>query len=228
MLNRYCETVCPGFLSQEILFIAFYFNDVNKLADGVCKVKIMVNQLYLGYAFGWDTESIAKVAICQLREKNLIAQKCPKAQLIRNEYIRQLPNILKIFGYIPVINVIAGAVAIAHAFHSDKYSPNNAVEWRERGVAMIFCGPILLVVDLIVHLYHLKIANQYSETHTDLIEAFNVTHKHTKIHLPAQQVRCLIEPEVSAQPPTPTTMSKDSEEPLSPLNEQKFWWEEVD
>lgn len=195
MLNRYCETVCPGFLTQEILFIAFYFNYVNKLADGVCKVKIMVNPLYLGYAFGWDTESIAKVAICQLREKKLIDhQKCPKAQLIRNEYIRQLPNILKISGYIPVINVIAGAVAIAHAFHSDKYSPNNAVEWRGRGVAMIFCGPILFIVDLIVHIYHLKIANKYSKEHPNLIEAFNAEHKHTRIYLPAQKVKCIIEP----------------------------------
>ncbi|HEV7738370.1 MAG TPA: DUF1016 N-terminal domain-containing protein, partial [Chlamydiales bacterium] len=37
--------------------------------------------------------------------------------------------------------------------------------WRGRGVAMIFGGPFLLVIDSIVHLYNLSIANGYRNDH---------------------------------------------------------------
>ena len=152
----------------------------------------MVSRIYLGDAFGWDTESTAKTAIAQLREEKIISiDKCPKAQLIKNKSIRWLPNILKILGYIPVINVIAGIVAIANSEISHLgCGPNHAAKWRGRGVAMILGGPLLLVVDLIVHVSNLSIANKYSRDHADLIEAFNTTHEHTPALWPGFPVLC--------------------------------------
>jgi len=150
-----------------------------------------MTRLYLGNAFGWDTDTTAKVAIAQLREERIISVgKCPKAQLIKNESIRWQPNILKILGYIPVINIIAGIIAIANSENSREYNPNHTALWRGRGVAMIFGGPLLLVVDSIVHLYNLSIANGYSNDHANLIQAFNTAHAHTPAYWPGHPVYC--------------------------------------
>lgn len=151
----------------------------------------MVNRLYLGDAFGWDTNTTAQVAISQLREEKIInATKCPKAQLIKNESVRWLPNIIKILGYIPIINVIAGIVAIKNLDNSPEYHPNHTAKWRGRGVAMILAGPILLVVDLITHISNLRIAKKYMKEHPDLIESFNTKHEHTPAYWPKHPVYC--------------------------------------
>ena len=72
----------------------------------------MINRLYVGSAFGWDTEDLAKVAISQLREEKIIAVSvCPKVHLLKNESYRWMPNIVKILGYVPVINIVAGIAA---------------------------------------------------------------------------------------------------------------------
>lgn len=141
-----------------------------------------MTRLYLADAFGWDTDTTAKVAIAQLREERIIkVNNCPKAQLIKNESIRWQPNTIKILGYIPVINVIAGIVAICYSGNpGHEFGPNHTAFWRARGVAMIFGGPLLFVVDLIAHLYHLSIANNYSNDHANLIQAFDTTHTHTR------------------------------------------------
>ena len=153
-----------------------------------------MTRLYLGNAFGWDTEATAKVAIAQLRAERMISvDKCPQAQLIKNESIRWHPNILKILGYIPVLNLIAGIVAIANAESSHEYGPNHTALWRGRGVAMILSGPLLLIVDLIVHLYHLRIVNRYNSDHPNLIEAFNTTHAHTPAAWAGHPVFCCLE-----------------------------------
>lgn len=153
----------------------------------------MINRLYLADAFGWDTESKAKVAIAQLREEKIIDnQKCPKAQLIYNESVRGLPNLLKMIGYIPVINIFAGILAITQSpNNSAKYEPNHSARWKMRGVAMILTGPLLLIVDAIKFVYELKIANKYGKDHPKLMEAFNPSHKHTIAYWPGHPVDCI-------------------------------------
>lgn len=151
-------------------------------------------RLYPGNAFGWDTEFIAKVAIVQSREIYRADQlKCPKSQLIKNESIRWLPNILKIFGYIPGLNLMAGVTACIGSRGSPRYSPNHTANWIGRGVAMIVTGPLLLIVDLIVHLYHLSVAKRYEYEHQMLMGIFNVRHRHA-VHgrWPGHPVQCLI------------------------------------
>lgn len=153
-----------------------------------------MTRLYLANAFGWDTDTTAKVAIAQLREEGIIrADKCPKAQLIKNESIRWQPNILKILGYIPVINFFAGILAIVSSESSHESAPNHNALWKCRGVAMIFGGSLLLIVDLIVHLFNLYIAHNYSNDHPDLIEAFNTSHGHTPAYWPGHPVYCKLQ-----------------------------------
>jgi hypothetical protein len=153
----------------------------------------MVNGLYLGDAFGWDTENTAKVAITQLRTQNLIdVEKCPKAQLIKNRYLRWLPNVLKIFGYIPGINVVAGIVAIANSKKdSDALGPNHTARWIGRGIVMIISGPLLLVIDLIKYLFDRNTANRYSKNNPDLMNAFNTSHGHNTPPYPGHPIRCI-------------------------------------
>lgn len=158
--------------------------------------EIMINRIYLADAFGWDTETTAKVAIAQLREKKVIALKCPKAQLLRNESFRWKPNLLKILGYIPIINVIAGIIAIMNSEKNEVFCPNHTEKWKRRGVAMIVGGPLLLIVDLIAHVYHLSIADKYKKDHPDLIKAFDTgaDHYHTQAWYPGYPVYCYGKP----------------------------------
>jgi hypothetical protein len=149
-----------------------------------------MTRLYLSDAFGWDTETTAKVAIAELREITIYKHRCPEEMLIKNRSYRWQPNILKILGYLPVINVIAGFVAIAGSKNFTASGPNHTALWKGRGVAMIFGGPLLLVVDLIVHLYNLSIANKYSKDNPQLIQAFNTGHQHTEAYWPGHPVFC--------------------------------------
>lgn len=145
---------------------------------------------------GWDTESTAKVAIAQLREKNLIqTNKCPKAQLIRNESIRWMPNVLKILGYFLGLNIIVGIVVIVAAKDESKgdlpkLGPDHTARWRGRGVAMIFGGPLLFIIDLIKFICNRSIVNRYQKAHPQLIEAFNTSHGHTLAYWPRHPVFC--------------------------------------
>lgn len=156
-----------------------------------------MTKLYSINVFGWDTNTTAKVAIAQLKEERVFSEdKCPKALLIHNQSIRWQPNILKILGYIPVINVVVGIAIIseklanADSDNTSKYNPNYNGFWKARAVAMIFCGPLLLVVDLIVHLHHLRFAKRYSHDHANFIQAFNTTHNHSEAHWPGHPIFC--------------------------------------
>ncbi len=151
-----------------------------------------IDKLYLGDAFGWDTENNAKVAIAQLRENNSIqTNKCPKAQLIKNESIRWQPNALKILGYIPVVNIIAGIVAIATSKDDSlELGPNRTARWTGRGVAMIIGGPLLFIVDLIKFICDHQIVKRYQKKHPLSIEAFNTSHGHTLAYWPGHPVYC--------------------------------------
>lgn len=149
------------------------------------------NRLYLGDAFGWDTESTAKVAISQLRSENTIrTEECPCAQLIKNASFRWLPNGLKILGYIPIVNVFAGIVAFRNSEGFSGSGPNHMIRWKIRGAAMIVGGPLLLAVDLIKHLFNLRIVNNYNREHADLIQAFNTNHRHSPSFWPGHPIHC--------------------------------------
>ena len=154
-----------------------------------------IDKLYLGDAFGWDTENNAKVAIAQLRENNSIKcgpNDCSEAQLIKNGSIRWLPNALKILGYIPVVNIIAGIVAIATSKdNSSVLGPNHTARWRGRGVAMIIGGPLLFIVDLIKFICDHQIVKRYQKDYSASIEAFNTSHEHTVPCWPGHPVKCL-------------------------------------
>jgi hypothetical protein len=152
-----------------------------------------ISRLYLGDAFGWDTESAAKVAISQLRESNEIkTNKCPASQLLLNESVRWYPNALKFAGYIPVLNIIAGVLAITYSESGMGVGPDHTPKWIGRGVAMMFGGPLLLIVDLVKYLYDRSIVDQYNAAYPALIEAFNVTHNHTKAYWPGHPVDCIL------------------------------------
>lgn len=135
--------------------------------------------LYLVDAFGWGSESTAKVAISRLRQENIIStKKCPKVQLIKSESIRWHSNILKILGYIPGINVIAGIIAMACAQNEEELRPHNKQFWIGRGVAMIFTGPFLAIADLAKFIFDCTITAKYNRENKRLIEEFNVLHEH--------------------------------------------------
>ncbi len=149
--------------------------------------------LYLADAFGWDVESTAKVAISRLREEKIISRdKCPKAQLIKNGSLRWQPNLLKFFGYIPVVNVLAGIAIIAQADSVDKefFRPDHRQFWIARGVAMIFTGPLLFLVDLVKVIYDYTVFLKFKEENKGLIEAFNTSHKHTPAYWPGHPIFC--------------------------------------
>ena len=152
----------------------------------------MSNRLYLGDAFGWEIEWTAKVAISQLREESIIStDKCPKAQLIKNESLRWQPNLLKVLGYLPIINVVAGAVAIYQAEEGREYRPHHKQMWMGRGVAMVFTGPLLVMVDLIKFLFDCRIAAKYHREKESLIHQFNTSHGHSPAYWPGHPISCL-------------------------------------
>ena len=153
----------------------------------------MTNRLYLGHAFGWDTEITAKVAISQLRDKQIIStHDCPKAQLIKNRSYRRIPNTLKLIGYFPGLHIVAGIVAIAHSWkNSHACDPNHQNMWIGRGIAMIIAGPGLLVVDAIKYLFDMHIANMYKKANPAAMQAFNTPHGHTTAYWPGHPIRCI-------------------------------------
>jgi hypothetical protein len=156
----------------------------------------MISKLYLGDAFGWETESTAMVAISQLREESKIDRsKCPKAQLIKNGSVRWQPNVIKILGYIPAINVLAGAIALAFVAtsHEDEsvLRPHHKTFWILRSVCMIFTGPLLFIVDLIKHIFDSKVVSKYNRDNREAIEKFNTSHEHSSPPWPLHPVDCL-------------------------------------
>ncbi len=152
-------------------------------------------KLYLGDAFGWETESTAKVAISELREEGKISSdsKCPKAQLIKNQSYRSQTNGLKVLGYIPIINIIAGIVAIVFSTDAsnNECRPNNQKFWIARGVAMILTGPLLAIVDLGKFIFDKIMTAKYNKNHKELIEQFDTDHKHTPAFWAGHPVDCL-------------------------------------
>lgn len=153
----------------------------------------MIDKLYLSAAFGWDSESIAKVAISQLRtESKIYCGTCPKAQLIKNGSFRWQPNMLKLVGYIPVINILAGVFALVAVRNEYGLSPNHASMWKVRGVAMILTGPLLVIVDAIKFIFDSVIAAKYHRENPDLIEKFNTTHGHSNPPWTGHPVDCFM------------------------------------
>jgi hypothetical protein len=57
-----------------------------------------MTQLYLGEAFGWQTDSTAKAALSQLQEKSKITKRCPEAQLVQAKSHLIKINGIKILG----------------------------------------------------------------------------------------------------------------------------------
>jgi hypothetical protein len=151
-----------------------------------------MNKIYLGNAFGWDTERTAKVAISQLRDEGIIhVGGCAKAQLIKNESFRWMSNVLKVLGYVPALHIVAGIVAIVNPEGSRGCSPNHNANWRWRGVAMIVGGPLLFIADLIQHLFDLRAVNQYNQAHPNAMQAFDVAHRHNKPPYAGHPVWCI-------------------------------------
>lgn len=152
-----------------------------------------MTQLYLGEAFGWQTDSTAKVALSQLQEKSKITKRCPKAQLIQAQSHLPLINAVKILGYIPVLNILAGGLAIYFASEGgNSERPHNREFWILRGVCMILFGPLLAIADLIKTICNETIAKKFCKENPELIAKFNTSHAHnTPGWWPAgQPVRC--------------------------------------
>jgi hypothetical protein len=152
----------------------------------------VTTRLYLSDAFGWDTESTAMVAISQLREESTnYRNKCPKSQLIKNASLRWQPNLAKILGYLPVVNVIAGTLAILYAKNEPELRPNHRQMWVVRGVAMILTGPLLFVADLIKFIFDSVVVAKYNRENQRLIQMFTVSHSHSIPPWPGHPVSCL-------------------------------------
>lgn len=141
----------------------------------------MVQRLYLSDAFGWETKSIDKVGISQLREKKLMVRGCAKAQLKNQPSV--IGNLIKVAGYIPVLNIITGVFVIYASSTSKNHDlrrPHHKEFWIARGVAMILCGPLLIPVDGIKTIYDRIIAAVYAKKHPALMAEFNCPHKHVQ------------------------------------------------
>lgn len=151
----------------------------------------MVDRLYLGDALGWGSDSTSKVAISQLREKNIIIKRCAKAQVIQSSGPRLLATTVKILGYIPILNIIVGALAIHYASNSNRQRPHNKEFWILRGVSMILFGPLLIPIDFIKTLCDERIASKYTKKHPELIAQFNCPHNHSTPSITGQPVWCI-------------------------------------
>lgn len=151
-----------------------------------------MTNLYLGEAFGWQTETIAKVAIAQLGEKNIIAKRCRQAQLLQAESFDPLNFGIKIFGYIP-FNILAGGLAIHHVITNnpeDSSQPYHNAFWILRGVSMIVAGPLLIAVDLIKTIYDEINAAKYIKANPKLMAQFNTPHTHNNPGWPGHPIWC--------------------------------------
>lgn len=151
-----------------------------------------MSNLYLGDAFGWQSENIAKVAISQLGDKNVISDRCRKAQLIHAQSFN-IENLgIKILGYIPFLNIIAGSVTIYLGINErgNSLRPHHNKFWFLRGVSMIVLGPLLIVVDLIKTIHDQIIARKYINANPELIDKFNVLHTHNEPGWPGHPVDC--------------------------------------
>ncbi len=153
-----------------------------------------MTSLYLGDAFGWQSENTAKVAISQLGEKNIIHQRCRKAQLFQAQSHNPVNLGIKILGYIPVLNILAGSLAIYSGItnnsgRSERSHNNNF--WILRGVSMILLGPLLIAVDLIKTIHDEIIAAKYIKANPELIaQQFNIPHRHNSPAWPGHPVSC--------------------------------------
>lgn len=152
-----------------------------------------MTKLYLGEAFGWETESRSKMIISQLREENkiVLSSTCPKRQLVKNDMFRLQSNSAKLLGYIPVINIIMGLMAIYYSSKDSTSGPNHRAMWIFRGIATILTGPLLIVADLAKTIFDQRIVAKYHREHPQLIQQFNVPHKHSPSYWPGHPVRCL-------------------------------------
>lgn len=150
--------------------------------------------LSFGDAFGWETESRAKVGILQDRENNptRYLNRCLEAKLIINGSYRPLYNLPKIVGYLPGVNILVGFFLIrdAEKFPTSSANRNN---WKVRGVATILTGPLLIIVDLAKYIYDMTIAVKYEREHPGALGAFDTPHEHSLSHWPGHPVDCLNE-----------------------------------
>ncbi|MBY0529027.1 MAG: hypothetical protein K2P51_02430 [Rhabdochlamydiaceae bacterium] len=152
----------------------------------------MLQRLYLSDAFGWDTEARSKVALSQLREDvPSYRTTCPKAQLIKNCSYHWQPNTIKFLGYIPILNLFAGALAISSAENGREFRPNNKQFWVARGIAMIFTGPALLIADLLKYAYDRSVMAAYGKTHPNYMDQFNTSHRHSIAFWTGHPIECL-------------------------------------
>jgi hypothetical protein len=153
-----------------------------------------MTSLYLGEAFGWQFENTAKVAISQLGEKNIITKRCRKAQLLQAQSHNPVHLGVKILGYIPVLNILAGSLAIYYGITNNSGSSerhHNNKFWILRGVSMILVGPLLIAVDLIKTIHDEIVAAKYIKANSELIaQQFNTPHRHNNPAWPGHPVWC--------------------------------------
>jgi len=151
------------------------------------------DRLYLGSPFGFETEYTAKVAIDQLRKREIIrVGNCPEALLIKNRPYRWITNAVKFLGCIPGPHFIVAFIAylvfagIESPFsqfpHHD--TPYHNIKWKCWVMATLIGGPLACPLMLVVHLTatcaRLRIADKYSKKHPNLMQAFKTNHTHTQ------------------------------------------------
>ena len=56
---------------------------------------------------------------------------------------------------------------------------------------MIFLGPLLLIVDLIAHVYHLHIAHKYRSNPAHVMPDFHPPHDHTQAFWALHPIQCI-------------------------------------
>lgn len=105
-------------------------------------------------AFGFETDARWKVAAHQYEKKKGYKTAKPGEELHDYQiWARPTVNIMndsKIWGYIPIINIIVGIARIL--FFAKNYQDCSAEDkWQfGRGIAEILMGPLLLIPDLIL------------------------------------------------------------------------------
>ncbi len=156
----------------------------------------MTGTLYLRDAFGWHSEYTAKVAFAQLAEigdEFIDSRDCPQKQFIEEGSSHHgLWNSIKILGYVPGMNVITGIFILKYCGNRDP-APSRSHDkqlWMLRGVAMIFTGPLLIVIDLIKFIYDCRIASKYRQEYPERVGQFDPTHPHTTPFWPGHPVEC--------------------------------------
>lgn len=129
-----------------------------------------MTRFYFNEAFGQSSYRESKIAILQLMEEDpSYRSRCPSAEWFKHMVYYNSLEMVKLFGIIPVINIIMGIIALMYgAFYAQnggEFQPNHREMWMLRGVLMIFTGPLLLIIDMIKDSYYDSEINQFTLTH---------------------------------------------------------------